>query len=157
MWRDRLQRAFAEVARLVAVAQFHRFMLAGGCAGGHGRASHAAVGEVNIRFHGRVAARIQNLSSNYFYDRRQSCAPNLAILPMSAAEAGLHATPARSTHDYDAAFGDVIAARAVRFADRSRSTLDSGSFTPVLMMARRIRLYRPISTPGIRIEYSTSQ
>ena len=68
MLLSRLQRAFAQVARLVAVAQFHRFVLAGGCAGGHGRAAHTAVGEINIRFHSRIAARIQNLSSNYFYD-----------------------------------------------------------------------------------------
>ena len=61
---DRLERALAEVARLVAVAQFHRFVLAGGGAGGHGRASHAAVGQIDIRFHRGIAAGIQNLSSN---------------------------------------------------------------------------------------------
>ena len=79
---DRLQRALAEVARLVAVPQFHRFVLAGGGAGGHGRPSHTAVGEVNIRFHGRIAARIQNLSSDHFYDRRQRIAPRLSGLEL---------------------------------------------------------------------------
>ena len=67
----RLQRAFAEVTRLVAVPQFHRFVLAGGCSGRHSRPSHTSVGEVNVRFDRRVAPRIENLSSNDFYYRRQ--------------------------------------------------------------------------------------
>ncbi len=67
-----IQRALAEVTRLVAIPQFHGFMLAGGCARGHGGPSHAAVCEINIRFHGRIPAGIQNLSSDYFYNSRQS-------------------------------------------------------------------------------------
>ena len=66
-----LQRAFAEVARLIAVPQFHCFVLAGGRAGRHRGPPHAAVSEMNIRFHRRIPAGIENLSSNYFYDRRQ--------------------------------------------------------------------------------------
>ena len=65
---DGLQRALAEVARLVAVAQFDGFVLAGGGAGRHGRAAHAAVGEKDIGFHSRIAAGIENLSCYDFYD-----------------------------------------------------------------------------------------
>ena len=68
-----LTRAFAEIARLVAVAQFDGFVLAGGCAGGHSGASHAAVGEKNIRFDGGVATRVENLSTNYLYDFHWCC------------------------------------------------------------------------------------
>ena len=68
MWLHRFEAALAEVTRLVAVPQFHRFVLAGRCAGWHGRASHTAVREINIRFHSRIPAGIQNLSSNYLYD-----------------------------------------------------------------------------------------
>jgi hypothetical protein len=32
---------------------------------------------MNIRFHSGIPAGIQNLSSNYFYNRRQSIAPYL--------------------------------------------------------------------------------
>ncbi len=62
-----LQRALAQVAGLVAVAQLDRFVLAGRSAGGHRGAAHAAVGQTNIGFHGGIAARIQNLSSDDLY------------------------------------------------------------------------------------------
>jgi hypothetical protein len=71
----RLQGAFAQVTRLVAVPEFHGFVLAGGCAGWHGRSTHTAVREINIRFHSGIPAGIQNLSSSYFYNRRQSITP----------------------------------------------------------------------------------
>ena len=61
---DRVAGALAEVARLVAVAQLDRFMLAGGCAGGHGRTPHAAVGEKNIGFNGRVAAGVEDFATD---------------------------------------------------------------------------------------------
>ena len=73
----RFQAALAEVARLVPVPQFHGFVLAGGCARWHGRPSHTAVREIDIRFHSGIPAGIQNLSSNYFYNRRQSITPYL--------------------------------------------------------------------------------
>ena len=53
---------------LVAIAQFHRFVLACRGAGRHRGAAHAAVREVNIRFHRRVATRIENLSADYLDD-----------------------------------------------------------------------------------------
>jgi len=56
--------AFAQVARLVAVAQFHGFVLSGGCSGWHGGATEAPIGKMNVGFHGGVAARIQNFSTN---------------------------------------------------------------------------------------------
>ena len=43
-------------------------MLAGGGSGGNGGAAHAAVREVDIGFHSGVAARIEDLSSNDFYN-----------------------------------------------------------------------------------------
>jgi hypothetical protein len=67
----RVQRALAEVAGFVAVPQLDCFVLAGGGAGGHGRPAQAAVGEDDIRFHRRVASRIEDLSADYLYYRRQ--------------------------------------------------------------------------------------
>ena len=58
---DGAQHAFAEVARLVAVAQFQRFVLAGGGARGHGGASARAVFENDVGFDGGIAAGIENL------------------------------------------------------------------------------------------------
>src|ERR1035441_3049016 len=71
------QAALAHVSRLVSIPEFHGFVLPGGCAGWHGRASHTAVREMNIRFHSGIPAGIQYLSSNYSYNRRQSIAPYL--------------------------------------------------------------------------------
>src|SRR5262249_44884282 len=51
-----------------AVPQLDCFMFAGGCTGGHSGPSQAAVSEINIRFDGRIAARIQYFSACYFYD-----------------------------------------------------------------------------------------
>ncbi len=70
-----VQAAFAQIAGLVAIAEFHGFMLAGGCAGRHCGPAHTAVCEIDIRFHSRIPAGIQNLSSKDTYDRRQSIAP----------------------------------------------------------------------------------
>ena len=63
-----LPRALAQIARFVAVAQLDSFVLAGGCAGGHRRAAHGAVGQVNIGLDSGIATRIQNLSSNNLND-----------------------------------------------------------------------------------------
>ena len=53
-----LQRAFAQVARLIAVAKLDRFMLARRCAGGNRRAAHTAIGQINIGLHRRIAAAV---------------------------------------------------------------------------------------------------
>ena len=59
---------FPEIARLVVIAEFDGLMLAGRCAGRNGGASDRAIREINVRFDGRIAARIQNFSAHYFDD-----------------------------------------------------------------------------------------
>ena len=59
---DGLQHALAQVVALVAVAQFHGFVLAGGGARGHDGAAQCAAFQNHVRFHGGIAARIQNLA-----------------------------------------------------------------------------------------------
>jgi hypothetical protein len=70
-----LQRAFAQIARFVAVSQFHSFLFAGGCAGRHSGPSHASISEINIRFHRRIPTGIEDLTSYNLYDIRHSIAP----------------------------------------------------------------------------------
>jgi hypothetical protein len=65
---DGLQRALAEKALLVAVAQFDRLMLAGGGSLRNRRAPHGAARQPNVRLDRRIAARVENLSTGYFYD-----------------------------------------------------------------------------------------
>ena len=65
---DGVLRALSQIARLVAVAQFHGFVFSGGGAGGHSRPTHAAIGQVNIRFHGGIAARIEDFPACYSND-----------------------------------------------------------------------------------------
>ncbi len=57
-----LQHALAQVVALVAVAQFHGLMLAGGSARRHDGAAQCAAFQNYVRFHGRIAARVQNLA-----------------------------------------------------------------------------------------------
>ena len=59
---DGLQHAFAHVVALVAVAQFHGLMFAGGGARGHNGAAQRAAFQNHVRFHGRIAARIKNFA-----------------------------------------------------------------------------------------------
>jgi hypothetical protein len=59
-------RALAEIAPGVTISQFHGFMFARGCAGGHSRPSHAVIGEMNIRFHCRIPTGIQNFTPCHF-------------------------------------------------------------------------------------------
>ena len=68
---DRLQRSFAQIARLVAIAQLYGFLFAGGSAGRHSGPSHASVGQINIRLHRRIPAGIENFTSDDLYDIRQ--------------------------------------------------------------------------------------
>ena len=57
-----LGHALAEVARLVAIAQFHRLMCARRGAGGHRGPAHGAVFQHDIHFDGRVAAAIEDFA-----------------------------------------------------------------------------------------------
>ena len=62
----------------------------------------------------------------------------------------------RLCHHGDATFGDGMTVGAIGVRVES----DHAGFRDlraVLMIARRMRLYRPISASGNRIEYSTSQ
>ena len=60
----RAKHALAEVARLIAVAQFEGFMFARGGARGHRGAPARAVFEQNVGFDGGITARIENLPAD---------------------------------------------------------------------------------------------
>src|ERR1019366_8580041 len=119
---DGFARALAEVTRLVAVPQLHRFVLAGGGAGGPRGPPHAAIREINIRFHGRIPARIENLSSYYVYDRCHISAPM------------------RSRHHHDSGFSDMVTLGAVGFQVETNDTgirqfharIDDGAANPAV-------------------------
>ena len=61
---DRLLHALAEIARLVAVAQFDRLMRAGGSARRHRRAAQRAVLQHHIDLDGGIAAAIENFAAD---------------------------------------------------------------------------------------------
>ena len=61
---DRLAHALAAVAGLVAVAQFHRLMHAGGGAGGHRGAAERAVLQDDVDFDGRIAAAVEDFAAD---------------------------------------------------------------------------------------------
>ena len=60
----RLGHALAQIAALVAVPQFQRLKLAGGCTGRGAAARHGAVRQRDLGFYGGVAAGVQNLAAN---------------------------------------------------------------------------------------------
>ena len=60
---DGFGRALAQIAMLIAIAQFDGFMLAGGSAARNGGAAVAAIGQKNFGLNGGVSTRIQNLDS----------------------------------------------------------------------------------------------
>src|SRR5690606_5302416 len=67
------QYALAQVAALVAIAQFQRFTgTGGGTGGGTGTAEDAAF-QNHIRFNGRVTARVQYFTTLDFNDLRHDC------------------------------------------------------------------------------------
>src|SRR5262249_37929512 len=70
---DRLAHALAEIARLVAVTQFHRFMRAGGGAGRHRRAADRAILEHHIDFDGGVAAAVKDFAADDVDDGGHEC------------------------------------------------------------------------------------
>ena len=94
---DGLERALAQKALGVAIAKFHGFVFAGGCARGHRCAAHAAVYQIDIGFDGGVASRIENLTSNYFDNFHVVCS-----VPKKARICG-----ARTPHSDRAARSDV--------------------------------------------------
>ena len=59
---DRGENAFAEVVRLVAVAELDGFVLAGGCAGRNGGAAHGSAGEQDVGFDGGIAAGVEDFA-----------------------------------------------------------------------------------------------
>ena len=60
---DGLEHALAQITALVAITQFQRFARTGGGAGGCAGAAHDAAFQNHIRLDGRIAARVQNLTS----------------------------------------------------------------------------------------------
>ena len=61
-----LEHAFAEEARLVAVAEFDGFVFAGGGAGGNRGAADRAAFEVHVNFDGGIAAGIDHFAAADF-------------------------------------------------------------------------------------------
>ena len=70
---DRLLHALAEIARLVAVAQFHRLMRAGGGARRHRRAADRAVFQHHIDLDRGIAAAIENFAADDVDDGGHGC------------------------------------------------------------------------------------
>ena len=64
----RLGDALAAVPALVSVAQFHRLFFAGGGAGRYRRPSETPIGENHVRFHRRIAPRVQDLAALHVND-----------------------------------------------------------------------------------------
>ena len=65
----RLGHALAQIARLVAIAQFDRFVRPGGCARWHRRAAEAAVFQQDIDFDGGIAPAIEDFAAVDVNDR----------------------------------------------------------------------------------------
>jgi hypothetical protein len=65
---DSLKHAFAQVARFIAVAQFDRFVFAGGRARGHSGAAQRAIVENDVSLHGGISARVDDLSAEHTRD-----------------------------------------------------------------------------------------
>ena len=69
---DVLRIGLAEDPNLLDPAQSgtlgERFVFAGGCAGRNRGSAHAAICQVNVCFHGRIAAAVKDLSCNDFCD-----------------------------------------------------------------------------------------
>ena len=63
-----LQHALAQVAALVAVAQFHGFVLAGGGSAGNGSAAAGAAFENDIGFNGRIATGVKDFARKNQFD-----------------------------------------------------------------------------------------
>ena len=70
---DRLLHALAEIARLVAVAQFDRLMGAGRGARRHRGAADRAVFQHHIDLDGRIAAAVENFAADDVDDGGHGC------------------------------------------------------------------------------------
>ena len=62
------QRAFAQVAALVAVTEFEGFIFTGAGAARNGGTAHDATFQGYINLHGRIAARVEDLSCKNFFN-----------------------------------------------------------------------------------------
>ena len=122
---DRVQHALAEVALLVAVAQFDGFARAGRSARGHRGASHHAGLQQHVGFHGRIAARIQDLARHHIDYRTHV----LVLVPGSGFRFYRRSMPV------------IVTASARR--NRVFLTTSSSAFK------RRQQLFHPSQGPGV--------
>ena len=83
----RLAHALAQIARLVAVAQFDRLMRAGGRARGHRGAPARAVFQNDIHFDGRIAATVQNFAADNVNNGGHDCSRSRDCRPVSTGSA----------------------------------------------------------------------
>src|SRR4030095_4021401 len=93
--RDRFQNAFAEVPRLVAVAELEGFALAGRRARRHRGAAGRAAVERHIDFDGRIPARVEDLAPVYAVDLHWTLRVRLA----AAASSTCPRTPLAAARD----------------------------------------------------------
>ena len=56
----------AHVAFSITITQLHSLVYTGGCTGGNSSATNSAILQANLNLYGRIAARVQNLTSIYF-------------------------------------------------------------------------------------------
>ena len=78
---DRFQYAFAEITRLVAVAQFNRLTAAGGGARWHGRTAQHARLQQHVGFNSGIAAGIQNFPGDDINNCAQFVFLKFIVLP----------------------------------------------------------------------------
>src|SRR5436190_1670809 len=157
--RDRFPHALAAVARLIAVAQFQRFALAGRCAGRHRRAAERAVGEPHIHFHGRIAARVEHfprtqMRNVHSYDpppRRSASASNASASAVGCTTSGSSSVVTTTMPE------SVTVWRRRSSSSLYPISAPRGISTSRSMIARRRRACRPMRTPGIRIDWSMRQ
>ena len=65
---DGLERALAEVAGLIAIAQLHGFVHAGRRTGRHSRPAHLPADQHHLHFNRRVSARVQDLPGDNIFN-----------------------------------------------------------------------------------------
>ena len=75
---------------LVAIAQFHSLMLARRRARGHNGAAHRAAFQNHVRFHGRIAARVQYFTRTYRNNLCHIAPQNVVLQPVIELGTAIH-------------------------------------------------------------------
>ena len=78
------------IVALVAIAQFHGLMLAGGSARRHNGAAQCAAFQNYVRFHGGIAARVENLAGANGNNLSHICPRNAVLQPVVQLGTAIH-------------------------------------------------------------------